>query len=98
MYTCMALCITAIIFGTVFLCVAILRLQTLPYQNRVVAIFPLACMAAISNLKWLIYIQRSKNQLTPIKLKSVSSCSSDHMDSKNVWFARCPKFRNGVMG
>ena len=42
-------------------------------------------------------IQGSKNQLIPIKLKSMSSCSSDK-DSKNVWFAMCPMFRNGVMG
>ena len=40
---------------TLFLCVAILPLQILPYQNRVVAIFSLASMAAISNSKWPIY-------------------------------------------
>ena len=34
-----------------------------------------------------------------IKLKCMSSCSSDHKDSKNVWLAiLCPMFCNGVMG
>ena len=33
-----------------------------------------------------------------IKLKSMSSCSSDHKDSKNVWISICPMFGNGVMG
>ena len=40
----------------------------------------------------------SKNQLTPIKLTSISSCSSDHKNSKIIWFAICPMFGNGVMG
>ena len=44
------------------------------------------------------FIQGSKNELTPIKLKSILSCSSDHKDSKNIWFAICPMFGNGVMG
>ena len=48
--------------------------------------FSLAYMAAISNLKWPIYTG-IENQLTPIKLKSMLSCSSDHKDSKDVWFA-----------
>ena len=47
-------------------------------------------MAAISNLKWPIY--------AGIEKKSMLSCSSGHKDSKNVWFAICPMFRNRVMG
>ena len=63
------------------------------YQNRVVAIFPLACMAAFSNSKWPIYTRHRK-----IKLKSMSSCSSDHKDFKIVWISIRPMFGNGVMG
>ena len=42
-------CNPASLFAMTLFLLAILHLQTLPYQNRVVAIFPLACMAAISN-------------------------------------------------
>ena len=42
------------------------------------------------------FIQGSNNQITLIKLKSMSSCTSDHKDFKNVWFAICPMFGNGV--
>ena len=51
------------IFLLYFIFLAILPLQTLPYQKRVVGI-SLACMAAISNSKWPIYsfLQGSKNQ------------------------------------
>ena len=55
----MALCL-ANILATVFFLLAILHLQTLPYQNRVVAIFFLACMAAISN--WLPFLERVAKQ------------------------------------
>ena len=50
----------------------ILHLQTL-YQNRVVAIFSLVTMAAILNFKMADLYRGSQNQLTPIKLKSISS-------------------------
>ena len=43
-------------------------------------------------------MQGSKNQLTQTKFKSMSSCLSDHKDSKNVKFAICPMFRNAVIG
>ena len=59
------------LFATVFrfcLCVAIVHLQTLPYQNRVVAIC-FSCivsqpMAAILNLKMAdLYVDRKNNLL-----------------------------------
>jgi hypothetical protein len=53
-------------------------------------------MAAISNSKWPIYTVFYRDK--KIKLKSMSSCSSDRKDSKNVWFSVCPMFGNGVMG
>ena len=53
-------------------------------------------MAAISNSKWPIYAVFYRDR--KIKLKSMSSCLSDHKDSKNVWFSVCPMFGNGVMG
>ena len=46
----MALCNPVLCNCYTLISLAILHLQTLPYQNRVVVIFPLACMA-----KWPIY-------------------------------------------
>ena len=69
-------------YGLILL--AILHVQTLPYQNQVVAIFfscKYGCHFEFENGR---FIQGSKNELTPINLKSMPSCSSDHKDSKNV--------------
>ena len=46
-------CDPASLFAIPYFFGAILHLQTLPYQNRVVAIFSRACMA--DNSKWPIY-------------------------------------------
>ena len=77
---------------------AILPLQTLPYQNRVVGIFfPLHAWLPfrIQNGRVKQFFYRDKKK---IKLKSMSSCLSDYKDSKNVWFSICPMFGTGVMG
>ena len=67
-----------------------------PTRIELSPFFPLACMATISNSKWQIYRVFYRDR--KIKLKSMSSCLSDHKDSKNVWFSICPMFGNGVMG
>ena len=54
-------CISAIPPPYSLILLATLHLQTLPYENQVVAIFFFANMAAIINLKWPIYTRVEKS-------------------------------------
>ena len=40
---------------------------------------------------------KSKNEIAPIKLKRMPTCSSEHKEFKNVQFSLCPMFHYGVI-
>ena len=81
----MALCNPAKFFFYSLILLAILHLQTPPYQNRVVAIFS-PCMYIIYGCHFEFKMSDLYSD-GKIKLKSMSSCSCDHKDSKNVRFS-----------